>query len=361
MELLKKENFNTIINGEEVTLFTLRNKNGSVAQFTNYGARWLSMWVPDRKNQWADIILGFESLGEYLDAKEKYYGAIVGRVCGRIDKGIFELNGVSYQLANNDLFGKPVKNHLHGGFEGFSFKVWSGEISLNERGEETLELTFFSKDGEEGYPGNLTVKVTYTLGNDNSMKIEYSAQTDKATIVNLTNHAYFNLNGDMNKNVLDHSICMNAERSVECDDELIPTGKIISIKDTPLDFTDSQSIGSRIDQSFPGQLFREKGYAVSYVLNQSREVLPLAATVTEKENGRIMQVYTDQPCLQFYSGWLFDGTDVGKGGQRYFSSSGLALEAQGFPDAPNHAQFPSIVLLPGEEYRQTTLYHFLTK
>ena len=361
MELLKEENFNAVINDEQVALFTLRNKNGCVAQFTNYGARWLSMWLPDKNNQWADILLGFETLDEYIDAKEKYYGAVVGRVCGRIDKGIFELDGIHYQLANNDIFGKPVKNHLHGGFEGFSFKVWSGKILLNDDGEETLELTFLSKDGEEGYPGNLEVKVIYTLSNDNSMKINYSTRTDKATVINLTNHAYFNLHGDMNKNVLDHFIGINAESSVECDDELIPTGKTISVKDTPLDFTKPRTIGSRIDQSFTGQLFQGKGYAVSYILNQSGEALALAATVAEKESGRMMQVYTNQPCLQFYSGWLFDGTDVGKEGRRYFSSSGLALEAQGFPDAPNHSQFPSIVLLPGEEYQQTTLYRFLVK
>jgi aldose 1-epimerase len=358
MELLKEENFRQVIRGEEVKLFTLSNKNGCVAQFTNYGARWLSMWAPDKNNQWADVVLGFKSLDRYFNAKEKYYGAIVGRVCGRIDKGTFELDGIKHQLANNDLFGKPVKNHLHGGFDGFSFKVWNGKFLLNHQGEEQLELTLFSKDGEEGYPGNLEVKVTYTLQDDNSVRINYSAHTDKMTIVNLTNHAYFNLHGELNRNVLDHFICIHAESSVECNDELIPTGNIISVKNTPLDFNSPRTIGSRIDQSFPGQLFQGKGYVVSYILNESHDALRLAATVEEKESGRIMQVYTDQPGLQFYSGWLFDGTDAGKNGQRYFSSSGLALEAQGFPDAPNHANFPSIVLHPGEVYQQTTIYRF---
>ncbi|MBN8860818.1 MAG: galactose mutarotase [Sphingobacteriales bacterium] len=359
MELLREENFRRSIKGKDVKLFTLRNKNGCVAQFTNYGARWLSMWTPDKNNRWSDVVLGFESLDEYLVAKEKYYSAIVGRVCGRINKGTFELGGVKYELTKNDIFGTPVKNHLHGGFDGFSFHVWNGRILLNDKGEEALELIYFSKDAEEGYPGNMEVKVLYTLGNDNSMDIHYSAYTDKATIVNLTNHAYFNLHGDMSRNVLDHLVYVNSENSVECDEELIPTGNIIPIKNTPLDFTRPQTIGARIDQSFPGQLFPGKGYVVSYVLNNPGKTLQLAAMLEEKETGRVMEVYTDQPGIQFYNAWLFDGTDVGKRGQRYFSSSGVALEAQGFPDAPNHRQFPSIGLLPGEAYQQTTVYRFL--
>lgn len=361
MELLKTENFRSTVNGVEITLFTLRNKNGHVAQFTNYGARWLSMWTPDKSNQWADVVLGFESLDGYLNAKEKYHGAIVGRVCGRIHGGTFELGGINYQLATNDLFGKPIRNHLHGGFDGFSFRVWQGQVSMNNEGEEELALTLVSKDGEEGYPGNLKVTVRYTLGNDNSIRINYSAHTDKVTIVNLTNHAYFNLHGDAAKDVLSHFVRIYSTNSVECGDELIPTGHIISIKDTPLDFIHPQTIGSRINESFSGQLFPGKGYAVSYVLNESNKALRLAATLEEKENGRIMEVYTDQPGIQFYNAWLFDGTDIGKNGQRYVSSSGLALEAQGFPDAPNQSQFPSITLFPGEEYQQTTIYRFLIK
>lgn len=361
MELLKEENFKKTVNGREVKLFTLRNKNGYVAQFTNYGARWLSMWVPDKNNQRADVVLGFESLNEYLSAKEKYYSAIVGRVCGRIGKGAFEMDGVKYQLTNNDQFGGSVKNHLHGGFNGFSFRVWNGALLVNSFGEEAVEFKYLSKDGEEGYPGNIAVEVRYTLSNDNSIQINYSAYTDKPTIINLTNHAYFNLQGDMTKNVLDHIICIHAEQSVECDDELIPTGNIISIKDTALDFTRPKTIGARVGESFPGQLFPGKGYVVSYVLNNSGKGLQLAATVEEKQTGRIMEVYTDQPAIQFYNAWLFDGTDVGKNGQRYFSSSGLALEAQGFPDAPNHTRFPSIGLFPNDGYKQTTIYRFLIK
>lgn len=359
MKLLNPAHFERTVNGKKATLFTLRNRNGCVAQFTNYGARWLSMWVPDKNGHWLDTVLGFESLDGYLNANEKYHGAVVGRVCGRIDKGTFQLGKIDYRLANNDLFGNPVKNHLHGGFEGFSARVWCGGVSVNAEGEEELGLTLDSKDGEEGYPGNLKVNVRYTLGNDDSMRIMYSAYTDQATIVNLTNHAYFNLHGNRGKDVLDHIVCIDSDQSVECNDELIPTGNIIPIKHTPVDFTRPRAIGDRINESFPGHLFSGKGYAVSYVLNGSQNTLRLAATVKESEGGRAIELYTDQPVIQFYNAWLFDGTDVGKGGKAYARSSGLALEAQAFPDAPNHAQFPSIVLFPGEEYRQTTIYRFL--
>ena len=361
MQLLEKNRFQCTVGGREVDLFTLQNKNGYVAQFTNYGARWLSMWVPGRKGIWDDVILGFDNIHGYQTAKERYHGAVVGRVSGRIDKGIFELNGTRYQLATNDGFGNTAKNHLHGGFEGFSFRAWSGRVLSNEHGEPALELTYFSKDGEEGYPGNLAVKVTYTLTNDNSIRIDYSARTDKPTIVNLTNHAYFNLHGNTGRNVLDHIVHICSENSLDGNHELIPTGKIISLKNTPVDFSEPVALGSRIQESFPGQLFPGKGYVVYYILNKEKTSLSWAATVEEKESGRSMEVYTDQPGLQLYDAFLFDGTDVGKNGQPYFSNSGLALEAQGFPDAPNHPGFPSIVLLPHEEYRQTTVYRFLIR
>lgn len=361
MKLLKKENFQRIINGKEVNLFTLRNKNGYVAQFTNYGARWLSMWLPDKNKEWGDVVLGFDSLDRYLNAKEKYYGAIVGRVCGRIDQGIFTLNDETYHLANNDLFGNPMKNHLHGGVNGFSFRVWDAKQQKNERGEDELELNYLSKNGEEGYPGNLQVKVVYTLSNGNEIRMDYSAFTDKPTLVNLTNHAYFNLHGDMSRNVLDHRLCIHSESSIENNENLIPTGKMTSTKGTPLDFSHPQEIGLRIHEEFSGQLVSGKGYVVAYVLNESEIPLRLSASVEEKESGRFMEVYTDQPGLQFYNAWLMDGTDIGKNDQRYNSSAGLALEAQGYPDAVNHPDFPSIVLNPGKVYRQKTNYRFSIK
>lgn len=361
MKLLVKENFERRIGEKDVGLFTLKNKNGTVAQFTNYGARWLSLWIPDKNNEWADVILGFESLNGYLEAKEKYYGAIVGRVCGRIDQGTFLLNENAYRLANNDLFGEPLRNHLHGGDRGFSFQVWDAETERNDKGEETLELKYFSKDGEEGYPGNLQVKVVYSLTDDNELIIDYSATADQSTIVNLTNHAYFNLHGDGSKNVLDHFLYISADKVIESNEQLIPTGNIISVAGTPLDFTHLQKIGSRIDESFPGQLFAGKGYAVAYVLNKADRSLQLAAKVEERESGRVMELYTDQPCLQFYNAWLMDGTDTGKNGEPYYASAGFALEAQGYPDAPNHPGFPSLILNPGDAYRQTTIYRFSVK
>jgi len=358
MELLSEKLFAGTINGKAVSLFTLRNEQGCVAQFTNYGARWLSMWTPDKYGQWADVVLGFDSLQQYLDAAEKYYGAIIGRVCGRINQGAFELDGVGYQLATNDIFGKPVKNHLHGGPGGFSFRVWDAATGVNEQGEEILELSLFSADGEEGYPGNLETKVRYTLRSDNSVRIDYSAYTDSPTLVNLTNHAYFNLQGDMSKTVLGHFVSIYPENALETNEELIPTGRIRPVKNTPLDFTRPHMIGSRLQESVPGQLFPGQGYAVCYAFNAADNILQLTATVEEKTSGRVMEMYTDQPCLQFYSAWLLDGTDTGKKGQRYFSSCGLALEAMGFPDAPNQQGFAPVTLFPGQEYRQTTVYRF---
>jgi len=361
MELLKEKKFSGTVNGAEVKLFTLRNSNGCVAQFTNYGARWLCMWVPDRKGKWNDVVLGFDTINGYLTAKEKYHGAVIGRVCGRIDGGQFSLNGMTYSLSHNDVFGKPVKNHLHGGDKGFCFQVWDGEMVKNKNGEETLVLHYFSKDGEEGYPGNLEVKVAYTLGNDNAIHIHYTATCDRPTVINLTNHAYFNLGGNMEQSVLEHALFINAGKALECNDELIPTGKIVPIENTPLDFTQSGTIGIRISENVPGQLFAGKGYAVTYILDQPGKVVPLCARVTEKQSGRVMEVYTNQACLQLYNAWLFDGSDTGKNGYRYHSGAGLALEAQGYTDAPNHSGFPSVLLLPGMEYDQKTIYKFLVQ
>lgn len=361
MELLKEENFRGIINGAEVKLFTLRNKNGCVAQFTNYGARWLSMWVPDKNNEWNDVILGFDNMNDYLTATEKYYGAVVGRVCGRISGGHFSLNGITYSLSNNDVFGRPVKNHLHGGDKGFSFQVWDAELIKNKEGEETLVLDYLSKDGEEGYPGNLKVKVTYSLSDDNAINIHYTASCDQPTVINLTNHAYFNLSGNMDQDVLEHFLFINAGKIIECNEELVPTGKIASIENTALDFTRPTTIGMRIHENFPGQLFAGKGYAVTYILNQPGKAASLSARVMEKKSGRTMEVYTSQTCLQLYNAWLFDGSDTGKNGCRYYSGTGLALETQGYTDAPNHFNFPPVLLLPGTEYKQETIYKFLVE
>lgn len=361
MNLLREENFRNKINGSEANLFTLRNSNGCVAQFSNYGARWLSMWVPDKNGVWEDVVLGFDRINQYITAGEKYHGAIVGRTSGRLDAGKFMLNEVTYSLANNDLWGKPLKNHLHGGKNGFSFQVWTAGEVQHKNGEQSIGFHYESKDGEEGYPGNLSVSVTYTLSTDNAIRIDYQATTDKVTVVNLTSHAYFNLSGDAETSVLDHLLYIPSAYSPECNEELIPTGEIISVKNTPIDFTRPQPLGSRIQEDFPGQLFAGKGYVAGYVIDQSKDPLPLAAQLTDPKSGRQMELFTDQPFLQLYNAWLFDGSDIGKGGKKYQSSCGVALEPQGFNDAPNHENFPSIVLRPGEVYRQRTVYRFSVK
>lgn len=360
MQLLSETSFKRTIKGKEVKLFTLSNKNGCVAQFTNYGARWVSMFVPDRYNCWDDVVLGFNNLQQYLEAEDKYYGATIGRVCGRINQGRFELEGIRYQLANNDAFGKPQKNHLHGGPSGFSFQVWDGCVTMNETGESSVELYLVSPDGEEGYPGNIKVKISYTLCHDNAVRIEYYACTDRTTILNLTNHAYFNLGGKGSKTVLDHIVKIPAFNVIETNEELVPTGILRFVKNTPLDFTRGNTVRSRIQQSVPGQLFPKQGYAVCYVFDEPAH-LKLAATIEETNSGRIMEMYTDQPCLQFYNAWLLEGKDIGKNGEIYGAGCGLALEAMGYPDAPNHPEFKPTNLSVKEEYRQTTVYKFSTK
>lgn len=359
MELLKEENFRHIIDDKKTGLFTLRNKNGCVAQFTNYGARWLSMWVPDRNGKWDDVILGFDKLDGYLSANDRYHGAVVGRVCGRISGGQFSLGGITYSLSNNDIFGKPVKNHLHGGDRGFSFQVWDAEVVKNNKDEEMLVLNYFSKDGEEGYPGNLKVTVTYTLSGDNTVKMQYIANCDQFTVINLTNHAYVNLSGNRADHVLNHLLFIHANTAIDCNDELVPTGKLIPVKNTALDFTRSVPIGARIHENIPGQLYSSRGYNVAYILQQINPILQPSAVVTDTDSGRRMELLTDQPVLQLYNAWLFDGTDIGKNGKKYEASAGLALEAQGYTDAPNHTNFPSVALTPGDTYRQETIYRFL--
>lgn len=358
MNLLQEKNFRGKINGSALSLFTLRNLNGCVAQFSNYGARWLSMWVPDRNRILADVVLGFDGISQYVTAGEKYHGAIVGRTSGRIDGGKFMLEGITYPLANNDLWGKPMRNHLHGGEKGFSFQVWKAGEVQRENGGQSVSFHYESKDGEEGYPGNLSVSVMYTLTENNAIRIDYQATTDKTTIVNLTNHAYFNLSGDTETSILDHRLYVPSGYSADCNEELIPTGKIISVKNTPLDFTRVRTIGSRIHEYFPGQLFSGKGYVAGYVLNQPQNALSLAAQLTDRKTGRRMELFTDQPFLQVYNAWLFDGRDTGKEHKQYRASCGVALEAQGFNDAPHHENFPSIVLKPKEIYRQRTEYRF---
>jgi aldose 1-epimerase len=356
--LLNQNDFDSIIGGKKVQLYTLKNSNGCVAQFTNFGARWVSMWVPDKGGRFTDVVLGFNNLKAYISAGEPYHGAIVGRICGRINNAKFSLNGKSYLLANNDGFGKPEKNHLHGGINGFHRQVWDGEPFQNEQGEQGIIFSYLSKDGEEGFPGNLNVKVTYLLTNENEIKIDYTAKTDQATIVNLTNHSFFNLNGEGNANILKHQMKINSEEYIGCDRELIPTGMLKPVNDTPLDYKEYNAMGRGIDEDHD-QIFKGKGYAAALVIKEKNSnSIQLVAEAYGDVSGIKIELYSDQPSLQIYNAWLFNGKDIGKSGKSYEFSGGFVMEPQGYPDAPNHENFPSIVLLPENEYQQHTLFKF---
>jgi len=344
-------NFQTKINGKSTNLFTLKNKKGMTAQITNYGARVVSLWVPDRKGNFQDVVWGFETIAEYLASSDIYCGPIVGRFGNRIDKGEFKLNGTPYQLTINN-----NENHLHGGTDGFYAKVWDAK-SVKIEGNEALELTYFSKDGEEGYPGNLTIKVTYILTEDNSLKLIYSATTDKTTIINPTSHCYFNLSGTSKNTILEHVLFINAQKFTPTNEGLIPTGELRNLKDTPLDFNTPTAIGDRIDSTYEQLLFG-KGYDHNFIINKPMGSYEKIATIYSPASGVLMEVNSDQPSLQFYSGNFMKGNLLGKRGDDHNYRTGFALETQNFPDAPNHSNFPSSVLEPNQTYTQTTSYTF---
>lgn len=339
-------------------LITLRNRQGLAAQFTPYGARWVSMWVPDRNGCLGDVLLGFDTLKGYRSAAEKYHGAIVGRVCGRMADASFTLQGKRYRLAANDAYGKPAPNHLHGGIEAFHNRFWEGRHAVNEAGEQSAVFTLLSADGEEGYPGNLKVQVTYTLRHTNVLSLVCEAVCDKATPVNLTNHAFFNLNGGgAGENVLSHTLRVHASRLVECDGELLPTGRLVPVEGSLLDFTFSRLLSEAMKCSL-FDITENKGFSLAFVLDKEADELALAAVLRAEASGREMAIYTNQPSIQVYTGYFMDGTDVGKGSVPYKASAGIALETQGFPDAMHHPDFPSVLLYPGEVYRQVTEYKF---
>jgi aldose 1-epimerase len=343
--------FQTKIDGKSTNLFTLKNKNGVVVQITNYGARVVSLWVPDRKGNFQDVVWGFETIEEYLKSTDIYCSPIVGRFGNRIDNGKFQLNGTQYQLTINN-----NENHLHGGTNGFYSKVWDAK-SVKIEGNEALELTYFSKDGEEGYPGNLTIKVTYILTKDNGLKLIYSATTDKTTIINPTSHCYFNLSGTSKNTILDHILFINAQKFTPTNEGLIPTGELRNLKDTPLDFNTPTAIGARIDSKYE-QLVFGKGYDHNYIINKPMGSYEKIATIYSPESGVSMIVSSDQPGVQFYSGNFMKGNLLGKRGDDHNYRTGFALETQNFPDAPNHSNFPSAVLEPQHTYTQTTTYTF---
>jgi aldose 1-epimerase len=320
-----------------------------------YGGIIHSIEVPDRDGNMANVTLGFDNLDDYV-AMNPYFGCITGRYANRIAKGTFELNGETYQLAiNND------PNSLHGGDKGFDKYVWDAEEVTSADGVG-LKLSRVSPDGEENYPGNLTVDVTYTLTDNNEIRIDYHATTDATTVVNLTNHAYFNLRGEGNGSILDHELQLNASNYTPVDETLIPTGEVAPVADTPFDFTTSTAIGDRIRDSHE-QLVIGRGYDHNFVLDRTSAddtSLIVAATLIEPESGRTLTISTTEPGIQFYSGNFLDGTLVGTSGNMYRQGDGLALETQHFPDSPNHPEFPSTVLEPGQEFNSTTVYAFST-
>lgn len=333
-----------------VDLYKLVNAKGMEARITNYGATLVSFSVADRDGKLADVILGYDSLQEYIDGTY-YFGCIVGRYANRIGDGKFWLRGTEYVLARND-----GENHLHGGNNGFDKVVWQAHVEDDSDGKR-LVLSYLSKDGEEGYPGNLSVTVIYTLSDQNELRIDYSAVVDEATVVNLTNHAYFNLAGAGSGDILNHVLMIPADRFTPTDSHLIPTGELKSVEGTAMDFTRPQRIGDRIDEG-DEQLRLAKGYDQNWVLNKKEDILALSARVLEPESGRVMEVFTTQPGIQFYSGNFLDDHINGKGGRKYHHRGGFCLETQHFPDSPNQPDFPSTVLHSGSKYEHTTIYRF---
>ena len=337
--------------GAPVVLYTLTNKDGVQAAITTYGGAVVSLRMPDRNGKLGDVVLGYDSLEGYVNDKS-YFGAIIGRYGNRIGHAEFALDGKTYKLAKNN-----GENTLHGGTKGFNKAVWTAKELPAEDGQ-ALELTYLSKDGEEGFPGNLHVRVIYTLTDSNELKIDYSATTDKTTVVNLTNHSYFNLAGPGSGDILGHILTMGANKFTPVDSGLIPTGELRDVTGTPFDFRKPTAIGARINEDNE-QLKLAGGYDHNFVLRRTpAEPISLAARVVDPQTGRALEVWTDQPGVQFYTGNFLDGSLRGKDGIAYTKRSAFCLETQHFPDSPNQPKFPSTVLKPGERYHTTTIYKF---
>jgi len=350
---VERKSFGGTLDGTEAFVYTLHNRNGMEARITNYGGTLISLLVPDRNGKLADVVLGFDSLLTYIkDAP--HFGSTMGRYANRIGNAMFELNGVKYTLVKNN-----GANHIHGGIKAFDKVVWNVSESEGKRGQ-SLALNYLSKDGEEGYPGNLSVKVVYSLTDDNELKIEYTATTDKPTVLNLTNHSFFNLAGAGNGSILDHELFIDADRFTPVDSESIPTGELKSVHGTPLDFTAQTAIGVRMEESF-AQLKRRRGFDNNLVLNKPLNAFGLAARVYEKTSGRVMEVLTTEPGLQFYTPNFVRAMPIGKEEKKYDRQCAFCLETEHFPDSPNKPQFPSTVVNPGLPYASTTVYRFSTK
>ena len=338
---------------KDIKVFTLTNRQGNKVKITNYGAKVMAIIVPDKDGNKGNIVLGYDSAYQYINGNP-YFGAIIGRYANRIADGQFTIDNETYKLAKNN-----GKNHLHGGPGGFHNVLWETREFQNNK-SEALELTYLSEEGEEGYPGNLSVKVIYTWTDENELQINYSAITDKKTIVNLTNHSFFNLKDGGKSEIIDHELMINAHYFTPINENLIPTGEIKEVQGTPMDFLSLHPIKKHIDENY-NQLKYGNGYDHNYVLAKSNNSMGLAAKVFEPSTGRTMEVYTDEPGLQFYSGNFLNASDTGKAGVVYEHRSAFCLEAQHYPDSPNQPDFPSTILKPGDTYKQTTIYKFYVK
>lgn len=352
--LFNKASFETTIDGKPVSLYTLKSPNeGVVLQVTNFGGRIIALWTPDKDGTYEDIVLGYDNIDKYVNNQgERFLGTVVGRYANRIAKGEFEIDGVKYQL--------PINNNgqtLHGGLKGLDMVVWD---VINATDNE-LVLRHVSPDGADGFPGNLTVDMVYTLTPDNELKITYKATTDKPTVVNLSHHSFFNLKGEGMGTILDHVLTINASKMIPVDSVLIPTGEIASVENTPFDFRKPTAIGDRINDDNE-QLKLGRGYDHCWVIDRkAADDVEFAASVYEPTTGRVIEVWTDQPGIQFYSGNFFTGNATGKYGRALNYRESIALETQKFPDSPNQPNFPSTRLNPGEEYKQTCIYKFSVK
>lgn len=347
MNIIKEESFRAIHNEKPVNLFTLKNKNGLIAQVTNYGAILVSIYVPDRKEKLADIVQGYDTIDEYINGNGPYMGAICGRCANRIAQGKFTLSGKQHSLAVNN-----GPNHLHGGITGFSKVVWD----VVRSDQSSVRFSYFSKEGEEGYPGNLTVTVTYTLAENDELRLDYHASTDKTTLVNLASHSYFNLAGEGSGSIYDHELTIYGSYFTPIDETSVPTGEILNVRGTPMDFTGPKKIGADIDRD-DLQLKYGSGYDHNWVLSHPAGILGPAAAAYDAGSGRFMEIFTTQPGVQLYTANWIDG-EAGKGGKKYGKRWAFCLETQHFPDAVNKSHFPTTVLHPGEEYIQSCVHRF---
>ena len=350
---VSKTSFGKLPDGTAVDLYTLRNASGAEAQITTYGGIVTSLKVPDRNGKLGDVVLGHDHLGGYLVANNPYFGCLVGRYGNRIANAKFKLNGMEYKLTPNN-----APNTLHGGPKGFDKAVWVASSRYDSQHGPSLELKYVSRDGEEGYPGNLSVTAVYTLTQDNALRLDFTATADAGTVCNLTHHSYFNLAGS--GDILDHEVMITADRFTPVDANLIPTGELRPLKGSPLDFSTPTKIGTRINAD-DEQIKLGKGYDHNYVFNKPPGQLGLMARVTEATSGRVMEVWSTEPATQFYTGNFLDGTITGKGGWVYQRRNGFCFEPQHFPDSPNQPAFPTTTLKPGEIYKNTIIYKFSTR